>query len=80
MRYLIQCYKWENKGHNVYLSDRAEKYLHETFAEIAAKKKRGENADALYAAVDYDLMTEEDESVMSIAVSFCDECVRRARS
>ncbi len=76
----IQFYKWENKGHNVYLSDRAEKYLHETFAEIAAKKKRGENADALYAAVDYDLMTEEDESVMSIAVSFCDECVRRACS
>ena len=72
----VRFYKWANKGHNVYLSDRAEKYMNDTFSEIGKRKKRGENTDALYAAVDYARMTEEDEFVMSLIVSFCDEAVQ----
>ena len=71
----VNFYKWENKAHNVYLSDRAEKYMHETFSEIGKRKKKGENTDALYAAVDYSLMTEEDEAVMSLIFSFCEKAV-----
>ena len=60
------------KGHNVYLSEDAEQYMHATFRSIAAEVKKDRAlAPALYSAVDYRRMTAEDPAVMEEAIGFC---------
>ncbi len=61
----------ENKGHNVYLTEDAERYMNETFASIGAQvKKDPSRAAELYGAVDYRRMTAEDGAVMGEVLSF----------
>lgn len=68
----IECIVYPDKAHNVYLTGEAEKYMHGEFAAITEKaKKKGENAEALYASVDYARLTEEDAVVMQKIVQFC---------
>ncbi len=63
---------YPGKGHNIYLTVEAERYMHKTFGEIAAKAKKDRAAaPALYAAADYRRMTEEDAEVMETVLSFC---------
>lgn len=68
----------EGRSHNVYQSRRSEQYLNETFAAIrkeqATVKKREAGAEerlnTLYAAIDYDLITEEDPAIMNEITDF----------
>ncbi len=65
------------KGHNVYLSLRAERAMHETFGAIAAVGKKDKaRAASMYRAVDYAAITEEDEEVMEGIVRFLRENMR----
>lgn len=65
---------FEDKGHNVYLSNEAESYMNTTFRSIAKQvKKDPSRAEVLYKRVDYYKMTEEDESVMRSIIDFCGE-------
>ena len=62
------------KGHNVYLTEEAEKYMNETFAAIARTAKKDKSAAArMYAEVDYRAMTREDDAVMDEIVAFIGE-------
>ena len=62
----------ENKGHNVYLTEDAERYMNETFSSISSQsKKQPQLAEELYAKADYRRMTQEDEGVMRAVVDFC---------
>lgn len=67
----MKFYAWEKKGHNVYLSEQAEKYMNNAFSEIEKQKKQKKNVQKLYSALDYKLMTQEDEKVMKIILDFC---------
>ena len=56
----------------MYLTVQAETYMHETFGTISEQlKKDRTQASALYGAVDYRRMTEEDPAVMNILTDFC---------
>lgn len=66
----------EDKGHNVYLTQGAERYMNETFANISAQsKKQPQRAKELYAKADYRKMTQEDEGVMQAVTEFCKKAV-----
>lgn len=68
----IRYLSYPQKGHNVYLTVQAETYMHETFGTISEQlKKDRTQASALYGAVDYRRMTEEDPAVMNILTDFC---------
>lgn len=68
----IQCICYERKGHNVYLSERAEHYMNGEFAlRNALAKRRKKNAAELLSSVDYQLLTEEDDAVMERIKNFC---------
>ena len=68
----------QGRGHNVYQTTEAEQYLAKTFAGIAvavaekAKKKPGSAArlEALYAHIDYDLITETDPAILEEVCAF----------
>ena len=63
-----------DKGHNVYLTNEAERALHETFGSIAkvAKKDRAQAAH-MYKEVDYAAVTQEDDAVMRRIAAFLRE-------
>ena len=75
----IRFLKWKDKGHNVYLTERAEAYMREAFGEIAVRKKKGKDVSDLYAALDYGLLTEEDGRVISLILSFCESLISPGR-
>lgn len=57
---------YEDKGHNVYNTLRAEKYLNECFSKIAT----AENKQDFINSIDYNLITEEDEEVTALYINF----------
>lgn len=67
----VTSVSFAEKGHNVYLTEEAERYMNETFGRIGkiAKKDKAA-AQKLYHEVDYAAMTREDEAVMSAVTDF----------
>lgn len=63
------------KGHNVYLTERAERLMHEQIA-AAGSKAHADPAHAAdyYAAIDWKAITEEDAAVMDQIVRFLYSC------
>ena len=73
----IVCRICEGRGHNPYLTEEAEKSMHQTFSAIAAQKKKDlHRALEMYKEIDYAKITEEDADVMRSIVEFCDRIVR----
>ena len=65
---------FENKGHNVYLTENAENKMHAVFGAIAKTAKKDKaRAAAMYKEVDYPAITEEDGEVMESIVGFIEE-------
>lgn len=75
----IKTIVYDGKFHNVYQSRESEKYLNDTFREIAnlTKKYKGKipenEASKIYENIDYKKITEEDEEVMSTIIKFIEE-------
>lgn len=73
---LVKGILYPGKFHNVYQSLESEQYLGETFAKITAVEKRfkgklpPEEKEALYGAIDFRKMTEEDPEVMDFLSDF----------
>lgn len=68
----IAFLSYNEKGHNVYLTEQAEKSMYEIFGAIAktfAKDK--EQAIRMYSQIDYDKIMQEDPVVMKKIVDFC---------
>lgn len=65
----------ENKGHNVYLTEEAENYNREVFVKIKKIEKSESEDEKLnfYNSINYNLITEEDESVMNKIRDFIDK-------
>ena len=63
---------YNEKGHNVYLTEQVEESMYEIFGAIAktfAKDK--EQAIRMYSQIDYDKIMQEDPVVMKKIVDFC---------
>lgn len=72
----IKFLYFPHKGHNVYLSDRAEKALQTQLGNIPKTIRKDKLAlQKYYASLDYKLLTEEDMSVMSEITKFLDSCL-----
>lgn len=68
----ITFLSFENKGHNVYLTEQAEKSMYEIFGEIAKTfRKDKKRALQMYAQIDYHRITQEDTAVMDTITAFC---------
>ena len=67
---------YPEKGHNAYLSDRAQRAMYEQFGAIP-KEIRSDRAKLkdYYASLDYRLLTEEDPQVMQEIAAFLDGCL-----
>lgn len=77
----IKFISYENKGHNVYLSERAESYMNGEFVRrLSLAKKQKIKAADLLADVDYSLLTEEDPAVMEEIGRFCFSCFEDEKS
>ena len=61
----IRAITYPDKGHSVYLTIKAEKYIKEVFAKLASSKKMpSEEFERYRSSIDYALLTEEDAAVM----------------
>lgn len=73
------------KGHNVYLSARAEHYMNEVFRKYAELEKTYKNSvppeirDEFFEHVDFRRMIEDDTQVMSLIQRFLEECLPEER-
>ena len=68
----IKIIKYKDKYHNIYQTRESEKYLNNTFAEIAKanKKEFVHKLDDIYKNIDYKKITEEDKDVMDTIIEF----------
>ena len=80
----ITALVYEGRGHNVYQTAESEKYLGDVMNAIAAAKKRygragipTEEKTRLYS-IDYQLITQEDASVMETVTAFIKGCLEEA--
>ena len=70
----IRFYRYENKGHSVYLTTEAENEMNKTFSEIKkVAKMNAQQAKKMYSEIDYPKITEEDGEVMNRIIEFCGE-------
>lgn len=68
---------YENKYHNVYLSEDAEKYLNDVFGKINSLTAGSNEIKELYGSIDYELITKEDTKVMNSVFKFFEECIKK---
>lgn len=72
---------YKGRFHNIYQTKESENYLNTTFGGLSElnKKYKGkppeEEINKIYDSIDYKRMTEEDEEVMNMIISFLEEAV-----